>query len=91
VLPVTWVCSSACPCAIDCRWCAQLHLTAQESHGVGTNAMELGQQADVECARSHILRSNTGFARSMQARSISVTALESIGRDQMCILSNSTL
>jgi hypothetical protein len=52
------VLSSTCLCAIDRRWCARSHVTTQESHDAGTNAMELGQQADVECARSHILRSS---------------------------------
>ena len=39
--------------------CARSHVITQESHGAGTNAMELGQQADVECVRFHVLRLST--------------------------------
>ena len=65
--------------------------------------MELGQQTEVECARSHILHSSAvalehrlcapdlGLLGPSAMRLIPPSALERTGRDQMCILANSTL
>jgi hypothetical protein len=70
--------------------------------------MELGQQADVECTRSHILllsvvalkhwvcalglgALNLGLLGSSAVCSIAPSVLEHTGKDQMCILANSTV
>jgi hypothetical protein len=48
--------------ALDCRWCARAHSTAQKSHGAAMEAMARvtrEMQVNMACARSRLLGSST--------------------------------